>query len=271
VTVLDDRTTTATGVPPDRLPTSAAPAGGRPVRRWRQYAVTPAVLAAVLAVTAFYVSRRELDSIEQRLLSVGTVRSHLLEHLELTVVSTVLVLAIALPLGVLLTRRTVRWAAPAVLAVANIGQAAPAIGLIVLLAVFFGVGFPVAVASLVAYAVLPVLRNTIVGLQQVDRSLVEAGRGMGMSAAAVLFKVELPLAVPVILAGVRVALVLNVGVGALATFVNAGGLGDLINTGIKLQRYSVLVVGAVLTACLALLVDWIAGIVEERVRPKGMR
>ena len=124
--------------------------------------------------------------------------------------------------------------------------------------------------ALVAYSLLPILRNTMVGLQGVDRFLIEAGRGMGMSRARVLGQIELPLAVPVILAGVRTALVINVGTATLATFVNAGGLGFLIVNALALNRQPVLIVGSVLTAVLALLIDWLGGVAEDILRPKGL-
>ena len=124
--------------------------------------------------------------------------------------------------------------------------------------------------ALVLYTVLPVLRNTMVGLQGVDARLVEAGRGMGMSSLAVLLRVELPLAVPVILAGVRTALVLLVGTATLATFISGGGLGQLITTGINLSLDSLLFSGAVLVALLALAIDWLGRVVEHVARPKGL-
>jgi len=172
--------------------------------------------------------------------------------------------------GILLTRPRFRRASTAVVGVANAGQAAPAIGLVVLLAMWVGFGFKTAVIALALYALLPVLQNTIVGLNQVDQTLVEAGRGMGMSSLAVLFKVELPLAVPVMAAGIRTALVLLVGTATLATFINAGGLGGLIVTGITLFRYPILVSGALLVALLALAVDWAGHVMEEILRPKGL-
>jgi osmoprotectant transport system permease protein len=108
------------------------------------------------------------------------------------------------------------------------------------------------------------------GLQQVDQSTIEAGRGMGMTKLAVLRKIELPLAVPVILAGIRTALVINVGTATLATFVNAGGLGDIINGGLTTGREIVTLVGSVLAASLALFIDHLAGIAENRLSPKGL-
>ncbi|MBB6568458.1 ABC transporter permease [Kribbella sandramycini] len=179
-------------------------------------------------------------------------------------------MAIAVPLGIALTRPGVKRAAPVVVAVANAGQAAPVIGLVVLLAIWLGFGFWTAILALCLYAILPVLRNTIVGLQSVDPTLVEAGRGMGMSNRAVLGRIELPLAVPVIMAGIRTALVLVVGTATLATFIDAGGLGSLITTGIRLLRYPVLISGAILVAALALLIDWAGRVLEEVTRPRGL-
>jgi osmoprotectant transport system permease protein len=158
-----------------------------------------------------------------------------------------------------------------VLTVANIGQAVPTIGLLALLAVaFFFLGFWAAIVGLVVYAVLPVLRNTMVGLQQVDPAVLEAGRGMGLSRMQVLRELELPLAVPVILAGVRTALVINVGTATLAAFINGGGLGSLIVAGFATNRFPISLTGAVLTAVLALLIDHLAGIAEDLLRPRGL-
>jgi osmoprotectant transport system permease protein len=174
------------------------------------------------------------------------------------------------PAGIALTRGPLRVAAPAIVGIANTGQAAPSIGLIALLAMWLSYGFWTAVVALTLYGLLPVLRNTITGLQGVDRTLVEAGRGVGMSALAVLLRIELPLAGPVIMAGLRTALVLLVGTAALATFINAGGLGGIITTGISLLQYPLVVWGAVLIALLALLVEWLGRLLELVTRPKGI-
>ncbi|MBO0907984.1 MULTISPECIES: ABC transporter permease [Arthrobacter] len=227
-------------------------------------------IIAVLGILLFWLSTADLSQTELTTLDPATLWVYTLEHLRLTALSAVIVLLIALPLGVLLTRRPLRFLTGPVLAVVNIGQAAPAIGLVVLLAFWLGFGFRTAVVSLVLYALLPVLRNTMLGLDNVDSRLVEAGRGMGMSAARVLFRVELPLAVPLMLAGIRTALVLLVGTGALATFINGGGLGVLITTGVNLNLPRVLISGAVMVALLALMVDWIGRVVEYVARPKGL-
>ncbi|MFI6519145.1 ABC transporter permease [Spirillospora sp. NPDC050679] len=238
-------------------------------RSWRAL-LQPLLIVAGGIGWMLYVDNSGLDSIERRVLAPGYVARKTWEHVELTAMSTLLVLAIALPLGVLLSRRRARPATPLVLAVANIGQSAPAIGVVVLLAVLWGVGFWTAVVALVAYGVLPALRNTMVGLQQVDPTLRDAGRGIGMSALTVLRRVELPLAAPVILAGIRTTLVLMVGTASIAAFISGGGLGELITTGVTTQRTPVLLTGCVLIALLALLVDWLGGVAARLLAPKGL-
>jgi osmoprotectant transport system permease protein len=237
-----------------------------------RHIVTPVVLALVLVALHAWISSRHLDVIEQRSLNSAYIVSRTVKHLELTLVVTAFILALAIPTGVVLTRPWARRVAPPVLAVANIGQALPSFGVMVLLTVgFTGLGADdIAVIAFVAYGVLPVLRNTIVGLQRVDPAVTESARGMGMSRTRVLWAVELPLAVPVILAGVRTALVITVGTVALGTFIGAGGLGDIISNGINSSRNPVLITGSVLVAVLALTVDWLAGIAEDLLRPRGL-
>jgi osmoprotectant transport system permease protein len=188
----------------------------------------------------------------------------------LSVVSTAFVLLIAIPLGILLTRPFARSITPPAIAVFNVGQAVPSIGLIALLAIIVGIGFWPVIGALVAYTVLPVLRNTMVGLRQVDASVIESARGMGMTKRTVLARIELPLAVPIIMAGLRTALTINVGTATLGAFVGAGGLGELIVAGIVQNRQLILVVGAVLVAVFALFIDYLAGLAEEVLRPRGL-
>ena len=251
-----------------------------PVRRERRsvgsYVFMPIFLALVCAGLYLYVSNQELDTIEQRALNAGNITAALLEHLRLTAISTVLVILIAIPLGVLLTRPFTRSYRGVLLTLANIGQAVPTIGLLALMGVGalsvinIRIGVTAAIIALVAYAVLPVLRNTMVGLQQVDENILEAGRGMGIGKFGVLSRIELPLSVPIILAGVRTALVINVGTATLAAYINAGGLGRIIVAGLSTNRITVQITGALLTAVLALLIDYLAGIAEDVLRPKGL-
>jgi len=239
-------------------------------RRVAGMAVRPVLLGAVLLALYLWVHAQTLDSIESRALDPGKIRFEVWQHVQLSLVATAFTIAIAVPLGVLLTRSFARWVKPIGLGLGNFGQAIPSIGLIVLLALWIGIGFWTAVVGLVAYATLPILRNTIVGLDGVDPALKEAARGMGMSRMAVLRRVELPLAVPVILAGVRTALVLTVATAALATFIDAGGLGGGLVAGIKLNRPSLSLTFGVLAAVLALFADWVGGIAEDVLRPRGI-
>ncbi|KGJ78594.1 ABC transporter permease [Cryobacterium roopkundense] len=237
---------------------------------WRGLVYQLVGIVVGLAALVAWLLTADLSAVELNTLAPAALWGYTVEHLQLTLLAALIVLVVAIPVGILLTRRPLRFLTGPVLVVANFGQAAPALGVVVLLAFWLGFGFWAATVSLVLYAVLPVLRNTMVGLQQVDARLVEAGRGMGMSASAVLLKVELPLAVPVMLAGIRTALVLLVGTAALATFINGGGLGILITTGVNLKLTSVLVTGSVLVALLALLIDWVGRVVEHVARPKGI-
>ena len=246
-----------------------------PVRRERRsvgsYLFMPVFLALVCVGLYVYVSNQELDTIEARSLNATNILNAIWEHIQLAAVSTVFVVLIAIPLGVVMTRPFTRSFRGVLLTLANIGQAVPTIGLLALLAVaFVFIGFSAAIVGLVAYAVLPVLRNTIVGLGQVDENILEAGRGMGISKFGVLRRIELPLAVPIILAGVRTALVINVGTATLAAYINAGGLGRIIIAGLSTNRITVQITGALLTAVLALLIDYLAGVAEDVLRPKGL-
>lgn len=224
--------------------------------------VAPLIVVVLLLVTYLYVSTRNLDTIETRALEPENVLSQLGQHLLLVLYSTVLVLLIAVPVGIGLSRKSARRLQGPVLALGGFGQALPPFGVLLLLG-FWEFGVRSAVIGLVLAALLPVLRNTVVGLQQVDQSLIEAARGMGMSSRQTLFRVEIPLAVPVIVAGLRVALVLNVGTATLATYIGAGGLGELVQQALRLNRINLLFVSGVIIAALALLIDWLAGVAER--------
>ena len=260
----------ATATVPSLAAGAAAPGFGAARVRAGRLVTTPIVLLTVLVALYFWVSGQKLDSIEQRTLNREYLVTAVIAQIKIALLASAIILVIAVPLGIVLSRRRARFAAPLFLILANVGQAFPAIGLLVLLTLIFGIGLKVALISFVAYGVLPVLRNTIVGIQQIDPGLIEAARGIGMKPRQILSRVELPLAVPVLLAGVRTTLVLTVGVATLATFVNAGGLGDIIVNGLKLNRTTVEVSGALLTMCVAFFVDWLARIGEDLFRPNGL-
>jgi osmoprotectant transport system permease protein len=241
-------------------------------RLWLQHydlVILPAIIILVLGFLLIYVSTRQLDTIEQRVLAPANVFGLLRQHLLLAALSTILVLIIAVPVGILLSRRAARRVQGPVLAVGGFAQALPPFGVLLLMAFAFDFGVTTAVIGLTLAALLPVLRNTVIGLQQVDQSLIEAARGMGMSSRQTLFRVELPLAVPVIVAGLRVALVLNVGTATLASYIGAGGLGELVQQALRLNRINVLLVAGGIIAAVALLIDWLAGVAERVVTARS--
>lgn len=242
-----------------------------PGRVWNFDLIITPIAMALLAVLLFVVwNFAEMDATTQRILEFRKLRSQTIEHLKITFWSTLLVITIAIPLGIFVTRQAFKKFSGPILAVANSGQAVPAYGLLVLMAAWIGTGARTVIIALVVFGILPVLRNTMVGLDQVNRSYLEAGKGMGYSKFQVLSRIEMPLAVPVILAGVRTALVINVGTAALATFIGGGALGETINSGLKLQRNTALFVGAALVGLLALVIDWLAALAQYKLKPKGI-
>lgn len=189
-----------------------------------------------------------------------------LEHLGMVGISMLIAVLIGIPLGILISRRPV-WNKP-VLGTANVIQTVPSLAL-------FGMLLPVpwigaraerlAILALTLYALLPLIRNTYAGIKGVDPAVIEAGRGMGMTDRQVLWQLELPLALGVILAGVRVATVISVGLATIAAAVGAGGLGEFIFRGLASVNNQLILAGAIPAALLALLADVILGWLEKRL------
>ncbi|MFS0646511.1 osmoprotectant update ABC transporter permease/substrate-binding subunit OpuFB [Siminovitchia sp. 179-K 8D1 HS] len=177
----------------------------------------------------------------------------LIQHMELSFIAIFFAVLIAIPLGIFLTRK--KKAAEGIIGASAVLQTIPSLALLGLLIPLFGIGKVPAIIALVAYALLPILRNTYTGIKEVDPSLTEAARAMGMNGRQRLLKVELPLATPVIMAGIRTAMVLIVGTATLAALIGAGGLGDIILLGIDRNNSSLIVIGAVPAALLAILFD----------------
>jgi len=185
------------------------------------------------------------------------------QHVGLVAISTAIASALGLPLGILVARRPA-WRRP-VLGVANVFQTVPSLALFGLLIPVFGIGAWTAITALVVYALLPIVRNTYVGIAGVDPAVREAGRGMGMTDGELLRLVELPLAAGVILAGVRIATVVSVGIATIAAAIGAGGLGVYIFRGVATVDNTLILAGAIPAALLALLVDGLLGLVERRL------
>ncbi len=189
-----------------------------------------------------------------------------LQHVTLVGISMILATAIGIPLGILLTRRAAlrRW----VLGGANIIQTVPSLalfGFLIPVPLVGGIGSRTAIVALTLYALLPIIRNTFAGIRGVDHAVIEAGRGMGMTDRQLLWRVELPLALGVILAGVRVATVISVGIATIAAAVGAGGLGMYIFRGVGMVNNQVILAGAIPAAGLAVLADFSLGWAERRL------
>lgn len=191
------------------------------------------------------------------------------QHLLLTGIAVLAAVAIGVPLGIAASRRPAL--ATAALSGAGIAQTIPSIALLAFMLPLFGIGVRPAIAALFLYGLLPILRNTVAGLRGVDAQLIEVGRGLGMRARELLWRLELPLAAPVILAGVRTAAVISVGTATLAAFIGAGGLGDPIVTGLSVTDTNLVLSGALPAAVLAMLVDAALYGVERLATPKGLR
>jgi len=191
------------------------------------------------------------------------------QHLQLTLVALGLSILISVPLGIFLTRH--RRLADTVIGITAVFQTIPSLALLGFLIPFLGIGATPAIVALTIYGLLPILRNTYTGIVGVDSAQIEAGKGMGMTSLQILFMVEIPSALSIIMAGIRTATVLIIGVTTLASLVGAGGLGDLIFRGISSVNSGLILAGAVPAALLAILFENILKWVEKIVTPKGLK
>ena len=193
----------------------------------------------------------------------------LLTHVELSVVALLIAVAIALPVA-LAVRNTPLGAALAV-NVGNIGRAVPSLAILALCQPFLGFGFDTALVALTALAVPPILINTSTGLREVSRDVIDAARGMGLSGRQILTGIQMPIAAPVIFAGIRTSAVQVVASATLATFIGGGGLGDLIVEGTQRNDNTVLLAGSFAVAVLAIITEAGFGALERALTPKGLR
>jgi len=200
-----------------------------------------------------------------------------LDHLWITFVASGIAVILGVALGIYITGKGKEHIADTILYLAEIMMTIPSLALFGLLMLLLGsmglktFGFLPAIIALIVYGQLPILRNTYTAIQEVDPAMIEAGKGMGMSERQLLFRIKLPLAVPVIMAGLRNAIVLIIGIAAIAAMIGAGGLGVPIFRGLRNARMDLIIVGGVSVAILALLVDGLMSRVERWVTPKGLR
>lgn len=192
--------------------------------------------------------------------------SQFIRHFLISIYGVLFAAVIGIPIGIMVSRK--RKLANWVILLANIIQTVPSLAMISILMIGLGLGVNVVIVTVFLYSLLPIIKNTYTGMIQVDKGILDVGKGMGMTATQRLFMVELPLSVSVIMAGIRNALVVAIGITAIGAFVGAGGLGDIIIRGTNAtDGTSIILAGALPTALMAIITDWVLGILERRLDP----
>ncbi|STD21420.1 ABC transporter permease [Enterococcus mundtii] len=192
--------------------------------------------------------------------------SQFLRHFLISIYGVLFAAIVGIPVGILISRK--RKLANWVIRFANIIQTIPSLAMISILMIGLGLGVNVVIVTVFLYSLLPIIKNTYTGMIQVDKNILDVCKGMGMTASQRLFMVELPLSVSVIMAGIRNALVVAIGITAIGAFVGAGGLGDIIIRGTNAtDGTSIILAGALPTAFMAIITDWVLGIIERRLDP----
>lgn len=190
-------------------------------------------------------------------------------HIQLVFFSMIMAVILGVLLGILITR--VKQLVPFVLGGTGIMQTIPSLAVLGFMIPIFGIGVKTGIAALFLYSLLPIVRNTYTGIMDVDSSTKDAAKGMGMTSSQILFKVELPLSIPIIMAGIRTAAVINVGNATLAAFIGAGGLGDFIFLGITRGIDGLIFLGAIPAALLAIILEFIFNRLEYWTTPEGLK
>lgn len=193
-----------------------------------------------------------------------------IRHFLISIYGVLFAAVVGIPVGIMISRR--RKLANWVIRLANIIQTIPSLAMISILIIGLGLGVNVVIVTVFLYSLLPIIKNTYTGMIQVDKNILDVGKGMGMTARQRLFMVELPLSVSVIMAGIRNALVVAIGITAIGAFVGAGGLGDIIIRGTNAtDGTSIILAGALPTALMAIITDWPLGILEKRLDPASKK
>ncbi|MBK5241796.1 ABC transporter permease [Clostridium sp.] len=224
------------------------------------------ILIVIGIILSIYVVENPQDSMVARLVSYNKISTLLNQHLYIVGVSSGLAILTAVPIGIFLTRAKFKKWTSKVVSVVNVGQTIPSLAIVALLVGVLGIGAKTAIIALWIYSLLPILNNTLIGVGEVDKAIIEAANGVGMKASHVLTKVEIPLAMPMIIAGIRTAITINIASAILAAFVGGGGLGNFIIAGNNINRWQVLVLGAVLPVLMALIADSVFGMIEQKIK-----
>ena len=192
-----------------------------------------------------------------------------LEHLEISVIALLIAIIVAVPIGIMLSR--MKRTSNVVLTIAGVLQTIPTLAVLAIMIPIFGVGKMAAIIALFIFVLLPILNNTVLGVQQIDSNLKDAAKSMGMTRLQMMKDVELPLALPLILSGVRLSAVYVISWATLASYVGAGGLGDFVFNGLNLYNANMIIAAAIAVTILALIVDFVLSRIEKWAVPKGLK
>lgn len=209
------------------------------------------------------------EFISSFMLKKGEIFSLLIEHVQLTLIAVIIAILIGVPLGIFITKY--KRVSKVVIGIANLVQAIPSLAILGFLIPLIGIGSAPAITMVVLYSMLPIIKNTYTGIGNINPDILEAAKGLGMTNRQTLNKVKIPLAIPIIMAGIRISAVTAVGLMTIAAFVGAGGLGYLVFSGIQTVDNNLILFGAIPSAVLALIIDGVTAKIEEATMPNGIR
>jgi osmoprotectant transport system permease protein len=234
----------------------------------RRQAILVLLLTLLVAITIWVTSLKHIGV--YRVFTFGDLFYSAWAHLKMVCVAVVIATSLGVPLGIMITRPGFERLVLPVIGGASIGQTIPSLAVIAVMAPILGFGFRSAVVALVIYGVLPVVRNTYASIRSIDPSVIEAARGMGMTRLQIATRIELPLARPVIMAGIRISTVITVGTAELAVLVGGAGLGKITLTGVFAREALIILQGAAPTAAMAILLGFLLQSVERWMTPRGI-
>jgi osmoprotectant transport system permease protein len=227
------------------------------------------ILFICIGVTIWITNMDKIGFMEP--FTYGEILKEAQRHLNMVLLTECLVIGIGVPLGILLTRQGFRALANPVIGIANAGQSIPSLAVVVIMVPIVGLGFWPAIIALFIWGLLPILRNSYAAINNINPAIVEAARGMGMTKVQIARKVELPLALPVIVTGIRVSTVVVVGTATLAALIAAGGLGRIILAGVRTGQPLLTLQGAAPTAAMAVVLGYILELIERWITPRGLK
>jgi len=235
----------------------------------RRHVILISILTLCIGLTVWITNMDKIGVMEP--FTYGEMLKETQRHILMVLIAELVVILIGVPLGILVTRPGFRKLATPVIGGANVGQSIPSLAIVAIMVPLLGMGFWPAVVALFIWGLLPILRNSYAGINNINPAIVEAAKGMGMTRGEIARKIELPLALPVIMAGIRVSTVIVVGTATLAALIAAGGLGRIILAGVFSGVPLITLQGAAPTAAMAIILGFILERIEKRLTPRGLQ